>query len=229
MSKNTPNHVAIIMDGNRRWAKQKMLKTFEGHSKGSQNIENICKAAISCGVGVLTIYAFSSENWSRDSGEITYLKDLMLSYLNSKSIEKLIENKIVIKVIGSPQDFGDEVCNKIAEVESKSLKINGGNCSLTLNIALSYGAKNEIVKAVKTINEKKLEINAENISSHLQQTADVDLLIRTGGDFRLSNFLLWQCAYAELFFTQTLWPDFNESHFASAITFFQSQKRNFGC
>jgi len=227
--KPIPHHVAIIMDGNRRWAKKHFLQTFEGHKKGSQNIEEICEAAIFYRVKKLTLYAFSTENWSRQQNEIEYLRQLMAGYLESKSLQKLIDNKIIIKIIGAPQNFGDEIMQKIHAAEQRSALQNQSSPQLFLNIALSYGSKTEITQAVKAIQSQNLQITSQNISTALQEPEDVALLIRTGGDFRLSNFLLWQCAYAELFFTKTLWPNFNRKNFASAIKFFQNQKRNFGC
>jgi undecaprenyl diphosphate synthase len=226
----TPNHIAIIMDGNRRWAKQNISQLSDGHKKGSENILNVCKYCLEYKVKKLTLYAFSTENWSRDDQEINYLKKLMISYLESDNIKTLIENGIVLKIIGSPEQFGENLYNKIHQVEKHSLNINGENPSMYLNIALNYGSKNEIVLAVNKILAEKnyKQIDEKILSDFLQETQDVDLLIRTGGYCRLSNFLLWQCAYSELYFCDDLWPDFNKKNFDKAIEFFSTQRRNFG-
>ena len=230
--KNIPQHVAIIMDGNRRWAKKHLLNLVDGHKKGSENIKNICKECIDIGVKKLTIYAFSTENWSRESDEIKYLTKLMMDYLSSSDVDEMLQSGVVFKVIGDPKSFGNDLYKKIINLENKSVMQNGGEKSIQLNIALSYGAKDEITRSVNYFllhNSNITSITIDDITNNLDESSPVDLLIRTGGDFRMSNFLLWQAAYAELFFTKTLWPEFTKTDLLVAIDFFQQQKRNFGC
>ncbi len=217
------------MDGNGRWAKKRMLPRIAGHKKGLDSIEVIIKSATTYNIPTLTLYAFSTENWNRPSEEI---KDLMGLFSDSiaNETDKLIKNNIKVNILGDIGIFNMDLQNKIKILEKKSLN----NTGLNLNIALNYGARSEILMAVnkfyKKLKGKKPVIVEKNINDNLytKKMPDVDLLIRTGGQKRLSNFLLWQVAYSELYFTNTLWPDFSEKDFVNALYFFQNTERKFG-
>jgi len=223
-----PQHVAIIMDGNARWAKQKNLPIKIGHKAGSENVRKISENCIELGVKFLTIYAFSSENWDRPQEEVNYLMNLLEEYLE-KETKPLIEQGVKILISGNLQKLADSTKKKIIEIE----EITKDNKALTLNVAFSYGSRQELVDAVKKITEQKIpakEINEELISKNLYhpEIPDPDLLIRTAGDLRVSNFLLWQIAYSELYFTETYWPDFDKKNLLTAIKSFNKRERKYG-
>ena len=217
------------MDGNGRWAKKRMLPRIAGHKKGLDSIEVIIKSATTYNIPTLTLYAFSTENWNRPSEEIKGLMGLFSDSIANEG-NKLIKNNIKVNILGDINIFNIDLQNKIKILEKKSLN----NTGLNLNIALNYGARSEILMAVnkfyKKLKEKRSVIVEKNISYNLytKKMPDVDLLIRTGGQKRLSNFLLWQVAYSELYFTNTLWPDFSEKDFVNALYFFQNTERKFG-
>jgi len=217
------------MDGNGRWAKKRMLPRIAGHKKGLDSIEVIIKSAATYNISTLTLYAFSTENWNRPSEEIKGLMGLFSDSIANET-DKLIKNNIKVNILGDIGIFNINLQNKIKILEKKSLN----NTGLNLNIALNYGARSEILMAVnkfyKKLKERRSVIVEKNISDNLytKKMPDVDLLIRTGGQKRLSNFLLWQVAYSELYFTNTLWPDFSEKDFVNALYFFQNTERKFG-
>ena len=224
-----PNHVAIIMDGNNRWTKKKKLKGFEGHEKGIDSIQIAVDTAVLYNIKFLTLFSFSSENWSRPKKEVKFLMNLMRKYLSNK-IKKLMESNISIKMIGEKKKLPKDIVNKI----NKYQKLTSKNNQLYLNFALNYGSRNEILIALrKIINKhvkKKILINEETISSNLytKNIPDPDLLIRTSGEKRISNFLLWQLAYTELVFLDVLWPDFKKKHFVDALKQYSKRVRRYG-
>ncbi len=221
----TPKHIAIIMDGNGRWAKQRGKMRTKGHEEGAKKVRIVTEAAAKAGVKYLTLYAFSTENWARPKGEVEFLMKLLERYLESEKGEYQ-KNGIKFEVIGDMSRFSDSLNKKIAELR----ELTKNNKKLTQFLAINYGSKDEIVRAVKKMMDSSLEFNEENLNASLD-TADapaVDMLVRTGGDKRLSNFLLWQSAYAELFFTDTLWPDFDEAELFLMIEEFKSRERRFG-
>ncbi|MFW8590286.1 polyprenyl diphosphate synthase [Glaciecola sp. 2405UD65-10] len=227
-----PRHVAIIMDGNGRWAQQKgKLRTF-GHKAGVDAVRSSVRLARKLGVESLTLFAFSSENWQRPKEEVGVLMQLFSMVLKSE-VKKLNKNNIRLKVIGDLSAFDSSLQEKINKAEALTEK----NTALTLNIAANYGGRWDIVDATKRIAQKLAnneidvhDINEDLFNQHVStsQLPELDLLIRTGGDHRVSNFLLWQCAYAEFYFTETLWPDFSEEMFALAIQDFANRQRRFG-
>ena len=224
-----PNHVAIIMDGNNRWTKKKKLKGFAGHEKGIDSIQTAVDTAILYNIKFLTLFSFSSENWSRPEKEVKFLMNLLRRYLSDK-IKKLMKSNISIKMIGDKKKLPKDIVNKI----NKYQKLTSKNNQLYLNFALNYGSRNEILIALrKIINKyvkKKILINEETISSNLytKNIPDPDLLIRTSGEKRISNFLLWQLAYTELVFLDVLWPDFKKKHFVDALKQYSKRVRRYG-
>ena len=226
MSNNTiPSHIAIIMDGNGRWAKERGLNRTAGHEEGAKTVRKITSYCAKIGVKYLTLYAFSTENWERPKLEVEFLMKLLEKYLKSE-LEVYLKNNIKFKAIGDLSRFSKSLQNSI-----KNTEISTSNCTgLTQVLALNYGLKNEIIRAVKKLNEQNLEVNEENLESCLDTASmgDVDLLIRTSGEVRLSNYLLWQNAYAEMFFTQTYWPDFNEVELDDILSDYQKRERRFG-
>jgi undecaprenyl diphosphate synthase len=225
---NIPGHVGVIMDGNGRWAKLRGLPRVEGHSKGAERTKELIKAAQEVGIDVLTLYAFSLENWQRPDDEVTTLMELLQLYL-TKELKDLIMKGIRFKVIGDREKLPAVIQGIIAEIEERT----SANKGLTLVIALSYGGRDEILRAVKkaiTLGVRPEEISEERFETLLDTAGlpAVDLIIRTSGEKRLSNFLLWQGAYAELYFTETLWPDFTREEFLCAIQDYQHRERRFG-
>jgi undecaprenyl diphosphate synthase len=227
-----PVHIAIIMDGNARWAKSKNLPTQVGHKQGSENVRKICESCIDFGVKNLTIYAFSSENWDRPADEVQYLMKLLDNYLE-KETKPLIEKDVRIVISGNLEKLSTTTKERIAALQEQTKN----NKSLTLNVAFSYGSRQELVDAVKQISlavsEGKIsveQITEQTLSKNLYQPEipDPDLLIRTAGDIRLSNFLLWQAAYAELYFTEVFWPSFTKQHLLQAINEFNKRERRYG-
>lgn len=225
MEKVIPKHVGIIMDGNGRWAKLRGKERSYGHKIGSNNVEKIVAHAFKSGVTALSLYAFSSENWSRPKAEVDELMRLLKVYFK-KFIGKLLKNDIRLMVMGDLSVLDSELQKVIGEAIEKSSTNRGA----TLNIALNYGGRQEVVRAVNSLLQDGKEITVEGISSRLY-TAEVgepDLIIRTGGELRLSNFMLYQGAYSELYFTNVLWPDFNADEFDKALEEFGKRNRRYG-
>ena len=222
---NPIKHVAIIMDGNGRWGiKNKKSRNF-GHKEGLKTVENILKETIKKKIKYLTLYAFSTENWKRPRNEIKYLFLLLENFLINK-INELNEHNIRLKIIGNT----NKLSKKLKELLEKSEKITKKNSVLQINLALNYGSKYEIVNAINKVNKKKLILNEKNISNNLYtyNCPNPDILIRTGNTHRLSNFLLWQAAYSEIFFEKKLWPDFTIKDYNNILNKFKKIKRNFG-
>ncbi|MDM7860211.1 polyprenyl diphosphate synthase [Alteromonas sp. ASW11-36] len=227
-----PQHVAIIMDGNGRWAKQKgKIRTF-GHKAGVDAVRASVKYARTNGIKSLTLFAFSSENWKRPEEEVSVLMDLFNLVLNSE-VKKLNKNQVRLRVIGDLTRFDQKLVDKIEKAEA----LTADNQALTLNIAANYGGRWDIVNAAKHVAQQVAagvmsldDITEERFDQHIcmADLPPLDLLIRTGGEHRISNFLLWQCAYAEFYFTSTLWPDFDEQAFADAVADFSDRQRRFG-
>ena len=225
----SPVHVAIIMDGNNRWTKKHKLKGFAGHEKGIDSIQNAVDTAKLFNIKFLTLFSFSSENWSRPKKEVKFLMNLLRKYLSNK-INKLMKDNVSIKMIGEKKKLPKDIVKKINNYQKLTQKNNG----LNLIFALNYGSRNEIIISVrKIINKfikKKFYINEKSISSNLftKNIPDPDLLIRTSGEKRLSNFLLWQLAYTELVFLDVLWPDFKKKHFLEALNQYSKRVRRYG-
>jgi undecaprenyl diphosphate synthase len=219
-----PRHVAIIMDGNGRWAQQKGLPRVAGHKAGAEAVRRTLQAAVDAGVEVLTLYAFSSENWRRSDEEISDLTGLMRYYLG-RELDRLMEEGVRLRLIGDYRAFGDQMARQLEAAVEKT----AANDRLTLVVALNYGSQQEIAKAAAKAASVG-EITAEAIETNLETCGlpGLDLLIRTSGEVRLSNFLLWQAAYAELLFTPVLWPDFDEQAFNDALAQYSVRQRRFG-
>ena len=221
---NPLNHVAIIMDGNGRWGLKHHNSRDKGHKAGLKTVEKIIEETIKQKIHYLTLYAFSTENWKRPKKEINYLFNLLENFL-SKKIENFHEKNIKLKIIGV-KNFSKKLNSLLNSSEKKTSK----NTTLQINLALNYGSKFEILNSVKKMTRNNDKINEKNLSKYLQtkNIPDPELLIRTGNTKRLSNFLLWQLAYAEIFFEKKLWPDFNEKDYIKIIKKFKKIKRNFG-
>nr|WP_314445655.1 polyprenyl diphosphate synthase [uncultured Sphingomonas sp.] len=227
-----PRHVAIIMDGNGRWATRRSLPRVAGHRAGAEAVRRTMQAAVESGVEVLTLYAFSSENWRRSEDEVSDLKGLMRFYLE-RELGTLQKEKVRLKLIGEPAAFGNELYERLQQAVAETRD----NDRLTLVVALNYGSQAEIAGAAKalaigvrdgTIDPENIDIAAIEGLLHTRDLPPLDLLIRTSGEVRLSNFLLWQAAYAELHFVDTLWPDFDEAAFHAALGEFARRQRRFG-
>ena len=229
---NIPTHVAIIMDGNGRWARKINKERFFGHNRGVNSVKESINVSLELGIETLTLFAFSMENWKRPKNEINALMTLLSSSIENE-LKSMIENNIKLNVIGDldliPKKTRVKLLNAIIKTKN--------NDGLNLNLAVSYGAKQELVRAIKIISNKvkkniisEENIDEETINKHLytENSKNVDLLIRTGGEFRVSNFLLWQISYAELNFQKVLWPDFKKYHFLNAIIDYQNRTRRFG-
>ena len=221
---NPLNHVAIIMDGNGRWGLKYKNSRNKGHKAGLKTVEKIIKETINQKIKYLTLFAFSTENWNRPKKEINYLFNLLESYLSNK-IESFNKKNIKLNIIGT-KNFSKKL-NKLLNLSEKK---TAHNTILQINLALNYGSKFEIINAIKKINKNNDKINEKNLSKYLEtkNMPDPELLIRTGNTKRLSNFLLWQLAYTEIFFEKKLWPDFNEKDYVKIIKKFKKIKRNFG-
>ena len=221
---NPLNHVAIIMDGNGRWGLKYKNSRNEGHKSGLNTVEKIIKETIKQKISYLTLYAFSTENWNRPKKEINYLFNLLEDFL-SKKIKDLHKQNIKLNIIGV-KNFSKKL-NKLLKLSEKK---TSKNSKLQINLALNYGSKFEIINAIKKINKSHDKISEKNFSKYLQtkNIPDPEILIRTGNTKRLSNFLLWQLAYSEIFFEKKLWPDFNEKDYIKIINKFRNIKRNFG-
>jgi len=222
---NSPKHVAIIMDGNGRWGLKNKKSRNLGHRAGLRTVEKIIKYSIKNNIKYLTLYAFSTENWKRPKLEIKFLLNLLESFLKSK-IKELYENGIKIKIIGDIKKFPKKIQFNLKFAQKKTIKNN----KLNLILALNYGSKNELLNAIKIIKSKKMKINESSIvkSLYTEGIPDPDILIRTGNTKRLSNFLLWQLSYSEIFFEKKMWPDFNEKDYNKILGKFKKIKRNFG-
>lgn len=227
-----PKHVAIIMDGNGRWAQMRGNKRVAGHKAGVESVRSTVTTARKLGVKALTLFAFSSENWQRPEKEVSVLMDLFM-YVLTKEVKRLHKNDIRFKVIGDKSRFSEKLQKNISKAEELTCE----NTGMVLSVAANYGGRWDITQAAKSLaqkvqnNEMSLdEITEETLDQQtsLAEFADLDLLIRTGGDYRISNFLLWQSAYSEFYFTETLWPDFDESQFNLALEAFTQRERRFG-
>ena len=220
-----PQHIAIIMDGNGRWAKERGLKRTAGHEEGAKVVREITTHANNIGIKYLTLYAFSTENWNRPKLEVEFLMKLLERYLK-KELAVYLKNGVRFKAIGDLSKFSKSLQEIIALTEQKTANGKG----LTQVLALNYGSRDEITRAVKKLNEQNLEVTEENISSCLDTAniPDVDMMIRTSGEIRLSNYLLWQNAYSEMFFTKTYWPEFSNQELDDMISDFSNRERRFG-
>ena len=229
---NIPNHVAVIMDGNGRWAKGKGMSRIFGHKNALTAVRETIESAAELGTKAITLYAFSTENWNRPKLEVNALMSLLISSLN-KELKTFQENEVLVNAIGNISSLPENAQKTLQEVREKTTN----NKRIVLTLALSYGAREEIVNTIKNISKKVVnneltieEIDEKIINNHLYtfNLPDVDLMIRTSGEQRISNFLLWQMAYAELYFTDILWPDFRKEHFYDAIIEYQNRERRFG-
>lgn len=229
---NIPNHVAIILDGNGRWAKKRLLPRNLGHKAGAKAVEDICEDAWNLGIKYLTVYAFSTENWKRPEDEVNALMKLLRNYLTD-CIERSNKNNMRVRVIGEKSGLSQDIRDSIEELE----KVTEKNTGLNFTIAINYGSRDEITRAVRTIAKRAAagEINPDSIdidiiseSLDTKGIPDPDLLIRTSGEERLSNFLLWQLAYTEFYFTDVLWPDFDKKELKRAIEKYNGRERRFG-
>jgi undecaprenyl diphosphate synthase len=232
ISERLPQHIAIIMDGNGRWAKKRGNQRIFGHKNGVAAVRETTEACAELGIKYLTLYAFSTENWNRPKMEIDALMSLLVQTIHSET-STLLKNNVKLNAIGDLSGLPSGVANQL----SKAIEKTSGNTGLTLTLALSYSSRWEILNAVQKIAEKvekgelkSVDLNCDIISNHMTTVGipDPELLIRTSGEFRISNFLLWQIAYSELYFTQTLWPDFRRDDLYQAIIDFQKRERRFG-
>ena len=230
--KPVPRHVAIILDGNGRWAKKRLLPRNAGHAAGSKNVEKICSAAWNMGIEYVTMYAFSTENWSRPQDEVDALMKLLYSYLKD-CIKTSKKNNMQVRVIGDITRLADDLQEQIRELEEVSAR----NTGLHFQVALNYGSRDEMIRAIrkmgKAIRSRQLEpddITEDTLSGFLDTRGipDPDLMIRTSGEQRLSNYLLWQMAYTEFYFTDVLWPDFDRAELEKAVEFYRHRDRRFG-
>jgi len=228
-TRKVPRHVAIIMDGNGRWAKRRLLPRVAGHRRGVESVREITRACIKRGIEYLTLFAFSSENWRRPADEVSVLRQLFLAALEQE-VGKMHANGIRLKVIGDLEPFGERIMDLIAKGET----LTSENRQLTLTVAANYGGRWDLLQAIgKMVRSNPGQVGQfteEQLSQHLAMSfaPEPDLFVRTGGEQRISNFLLWQLAYTELYFTQTLWPDFDAAALDRAIEWYQERERRFG-
>lgn len=229
---NIPNHVAIIMDGNRRWASARRLETLLGHDCGAETLKMIAQNSVDAHINWLTVFAFSAENWTRPDYEVQGLMRLIIRFIKTQA-QELLEANVRLRIIGRRDRFSDDLCVAMSDLEQQS----STNTGLNLTVALDYGGRQDISNAVTRIAEElesgmltAAEINDDLLKSRMQTKIlpPVDLLIRTGGEQRLSNFLLWDLSYAELFFSAKLWPDFSTTDFFAALDWFEQRQRRFG-
>lgn len=223
-----PQHVAVIMDGNGRWAKKRFLPRVAGHQRGLESVRALVKAFVRLDIQYLTLFAFSSENWRRPPEEVTFLMSLFLEALD-REVRKLHEANVILKLIGDRSSFNPTLQQKMLEAEQQT----AGNTGLTLTIAVNYGGRWDVVHAFNQLLKDKgavNEVTESDLTPYLSMpyAPEPDLFIRTGGETRISNFLLWQLAYTELYFTPTLWPDFDDAAFEAALTSYQQRERRFG-
>ncbi|MDN3613603.1 MAG: isoprenyl transferase [Vibrio gallaecicus] len=232
-SDSLPKHIAIIMDGNGRWAKAQGKPRVFGHKNGVKAVRKTISSAAKLGIKAVSLFAFSSENWRRPEAEVGVLMELFITVLSSE-VKKLHKNNLQLRVIGDKSRFNERLQKKIEEAET----LTSTNTGMVINIAANYGGKWDIQQAVKSISQKvqagSLDVEAIDeslITQHLTMSdiPEVDLLIRTSGECRISNFMLWQLAYAEMYFTEQYWPDFNEDSLVEAVTWFINRERRFGC
>ena len=228
----TPNHVAIILDGNGRWAKSKGMPRNYGHIQGAKTVEVICEEAYNMGINYLTVYAFSTENWNRPKDEVDALMKLLRNYMKN-CLKRASKNNMRVKVIGRKEGLDDDIRTQIEELE----KATENNTGLTFSIALNYGSRDEIIRGIQRVAEDvkngKLDVEqiTEELFSNYLDTKDLpepDLMIRTSGEQRISNFLTWQLAYTEFYFTDVPWPDFNKKELEKAVEAFQKRDRRYG-
>ena len=222
---NELHHLAIIMDGNGRWAKTKSLARIKGHEAGAEVVETVSEFCIKNGIANLTLYAFSTENWKRPESDVNFLLNLLKKFIIKKR-EIFIKNEIKFKAIGDISVFSQDLQSEISALQNLTATYK----KLNFNLALNYGSRDEIIRAAKKVIQKGDELNEQNLSANLDSadSGDVDLLIRTGGEIRLSNFMLWQASYAEFAFTNTFWPDFSEDELAEIVENFKIKNRRFG-
>ena len=220
-----PKHVAIIMDGNGRWGLKKNKTRNFGHLQGIKTVEKVIHAAITKKIDFLTLYTFSTENWKRPQNEINFLFKILEKYIDTE-LKNIIEKNIKIKILGNIKKIPFNLIKKLKKTELLTKK----NTRLQINVAINYGSRQEIINALKKVNKKKIKINENSINKNLytEKIPDPDILIRTGNTNRLSNFLLWQLQYSEIFFEKKLWPDFNQNDFNKIIKKYKNIKRNFG-
>jgi undecaprenyl diphosphate synthase len=227
-----PKHVAIIMDGNGRWAKKRHLPRTAGHKRGLETVDEIVESAVRLGIKVLSLYAFSTENWKRPEGEVNMLMHALNYYLKN-NLNKLMKNNIKLRTMGDVSEFPEYVRKSLIKVKEKT----GNNSGMILNLALNYGSRVEIIEAAKKVVGQVLsdkikikDLNEDSFSEFLYSYGlpDPDLLIRTSGEMRISNFMLWQLSYAELYFCDKFWPDFGREDFKDAILEYQKRERRFG-
>lgn len=228
-----PQHIAVIMDGNGRWAKEQGKPRVFGHKNGVASVRKTISTAARLGIKAVTLFAFSSENWRRPEDEVGVLMELFMTVLTTE-VKKLHKNQLRLRIIGDKSRFSERLQNKIAQAE----QLTKDNTGMLINIAANYGGQWDITQATRSIAEKVAQgelvpsdINDETIRAHLTMSdiPAVDLMIRTGGECRISNFMLWQLAYAELYFTPTYWPEFGEESLVEAVTWFVNRERRFGC
>ena len=221
----SPKHVAIIMDGNGRWGLKKKRSRNYGHKNGIETVEKIIDEALNLNIKYLTLFVFSTENWKRPKDEIKYLFKLLNYYIKSE-IKNLLKKKVKINIIGNLKTFPKTLRSNIKKVE----KLTSKNKSIQINMALNYGARQEIINSFKILKKKSMKINENNIDKNLYTAGipDPEILIRTGNTNRISNFLLWQCIYSEIFFVKKMWPDFTKNDFKKIITKYAKIQRNFG-
>ncbi|CAB5661387.1 Undecaprenyl pyrophosphate synthase [Delftia tsuruhatensis] len=220
-----PRHIAVIMDGNGRWASRRFLPRLAGHKQGVESLRRCARACVQRGVQVLTVFAFSSENWNRPEEEVSGLMSLLANAL-AKEVQQLSRDGVRLHFVGDRSGLGDKVCAGLAQAEQATAH----NSRLVLNVCFNYGGRWDIAQAAARLAEQGRPITAQNLDRALAlaHVPDPDLLIRTGGEMRISNFLLWQAAYSELFFSASLWPDFDEACLDEAIAAFGSRERRFG-
>ena len=230
LTNTQPQHIAIIMDGNRRWAKQKLLPATLGHAAGARQVREIVKCCIEMGVKYISLFAFSTENWKRPPEEISSLMSLFMTYLQ-KEVESMNINGIRLKVVGDKTRFATELQDLISRAEEQT----ANNTRITLTICANYGGRWDMLQAVQAWQKAHPDQSVDTLDQNSLATylsiayaPEVDLLIRTGGESRVSNFMLWQAAYAELFFTDVLWPEFSAQHLDQAMTWFAGRDRRFG-
>lgn len=221
-----PTHVSIIMDGNGRWARRRGLPRYEGHKEGAKALEKILTFASNLGIQWLSVFAFSTENWKRPKEEIEVIMSLLVEYINTK-LDKLLEKNIRLRFMGRLNQFSDEILQSIKKGEEATKECNGMNFVITLN----YSGRAEIIDAInKILKDKKESISIDEFKNYLYipEMPEPDLLIRTSGELRISNYMLWELAYTEFYFTDVLWPDFNEEEFLKALYSYQFRERRFG-
>lgn len=230
--KNLPKHIGIIMDGNGRWAKKRLQPRLFGHRAGIESLREIIRASSDLGIGALTVYAFSTENWKRSKLEVDGLMKLLVEYFK-KEIDELNKNNVKIRILGEKSVLPKEVLSTIEKSESRTVDNKG----LSFNVAINYGGRDEIIRGIKALHQDMImgkcsieDLNEDKFTEYLftRDLEDPDLIIRTSGELRMSNFLIWQSAYSELYFTDILWPDFTKADYYDAICDYQKRKRKFG-